>query len=95
MSRPGSVGVTSGDRAWRRRAACQGLPPAVFFPPDRGEQPPAPWTPDPALAVCAACPVVEDCRAWALATRQKHGVWGGMTEEELRRRRAQTRRRAS
>ena len=91
MRRPLDVG----DRAWRRRAACVGLPAAVFFPPELGDGAPEPWSPEPALAVCAACPVAEDCRAWALATRQTQGVWGGMTEGELRRRRGEPRRRAS
>ncbi|GAA1170690.1 hypothetical protein GCM10009584_09540 [Ornithinimicrobium humiphilum] len=32
--------------------------------------------------VCATCPVLERCRAHALAAREPYGVWGGMTEEE-------------
>jgi len=93
MSRPGATPV--GDGSWRRRAACHGFPPEVFFPPEEGEGPSTPWSPEPAQAVCAACPVRPECRAWALATRQKHGVWGGMTEQQLRRRIAAPRRRAS
>ena len=93
MSRPRAV--PAGDGSWRRRAACHGLPPEVFFPPEEGEGRSTAWTPEPAQAVCAACPVRLDCRAWALATRQKHGVWGGMTEEQLRRRIGAPRRRAS
>lgn len=43
-----------------------------------------------AKAVCRRCPVVEACRAWALATRQPAGVFGGLDEDEraaLRKRR--------
>jgi len=86
----------SGGLTWMRRGACRGLPTEVFFPPERDlGRPPTPWSPKPAQAVCAGCPVVEECRAWALASRQKDGVWGGLSEEELRRCQRQPRRRAS
>ena len=38
-----------------------------------------------ALAVCDRCPVQVQCLAYAVATRQQHGVWGGRTQQELRR----------
>jgi hypothetical protein len=34
--------------------------------------------------ICAGCPVRQQCLAFALDTRQNHGVWGGMSEEERR-----------
>jgi WhiB family transcriptional regulator, redox-sensing transcriptional regulator len=37
-----------------------------------------------AKAVCARCPVRDACRAWALETNQTSGIWGGMSEAELR-----------
>jgi WhiB family transcriptional regulator, redox-sensing transcriptional regulator len=37
-----------------------------------------------AKAVCAVCPVRRECLQFALATRQAHGVWGGMSEHERR-----------
>jgi WhiB family redox-sensing transcriptional regulator len=52
----------------------------------------------PAKAVCAACPVREQCLEWAIATRQEDGVWGGLTDNErrrLRRRRRDAARRAA
>jgi WhiB family redox-sensing transcriptional regulator len=51
-----------------------------------------------AKAVCANCPVREQCLEWALATRQEEGVWGGLTDNErrrLRRRRRDAARRAA
>ncbi len=36
-----------------------------------------------AKAVCRTCPVRDACRAYALATRQPWGVWGGRTAQEL------------
>jgi hypothetical protein len=35
-----------------------------------------------AKAICACCLVRRECLAFALRTRQLHGIWGGMTEEE-------------
>ena len=38
-----------------------------------------------AKAICAQCPVREACLEYALATRERDGVWGGATERERRR----------
>ena len=38
-----------------------------------------------AKAVCACCLVRRLCLAFALRTRQAHGIWGGLTEDERRR----------
>lgn len=48
--------------------------PAVFFP-DGPEQLAA------ALAVCAGCPLTEQCLAGALALGTTDGVWGGVLLE--------------
>lgn len=37
--------------------------------------------PGPALALCAACPFVDECRDWAL-THDVYGVWGGTTDAD-------------
>ena len=37
-----------------------------------------------AKALCATCPVIEQCRSYALAAQEPYGIWGGMTEEERR-----------
>ncbi|MEU2424138.1 WhiB family transcriptional regulator [Streptomyces sp. NPDC007851] len=37
-----------------------------------------------AKSVCAGCPVRLECLAHALDHREKHGVWGAMTERERR-----------
>jgi hypothetical protein len=42
-----------------------------------------------ARAVCAACPVAEECRAYALAVPGFKGVWGGLSEHERSLRRHQ------
>jgi WhiB family redox-sensing transcriptional regulator len=35
-----------------------------------------------AKTVCARCEVRGECLAFALATRQLHGIWGGTSPEE-------------
>ena len=42
-----------------------------------------------AKEMCSWCPIIHDCLLWGLY-REKHGVWGGTTEDE----RAALRRRA-
>lgn len=38
----------------------------------------------PAKRVCAKCDVIEECREYALRTRQTDGVWGGLSPRERR-----------
>lgn len=64
--------------SWRKRAACQGVDPDVFFPVSDEDA-------VQAKAICNQCPVREPCLEWALATRERDGVWGGATERERRR----------
>ncbi len=65
---------------WRSKAACQGLDPEIFYPSSDDD-----LDAIPAKAVCAECPVREPCLEFALAVREKDGVWGGATERERRR----------
>ena len=68
---------------WTSRGACQLVPTEVFFP-SRGQ------AVEPAKEVCGACPVLAECREYALGIADLKGVWGGLTEVErkkLRRRR--------
>lgn len=74
---------------WRSKAACQGLDPAIFYPSSEDDLDAA-----PAKAVCAECAVREACLEYALAVREKDGVWGGATERERRRMIRQRRRTA-
>jgi WhiB family redox-sensing transcriptional regulator len=75
------------DVRWREDAACRGLETDVFFPATDEEA-------EEAKAVCAVCPVREECLEYALATRQEDGVWGGLTETERRRLRRRLREQA-
>lgn len=75
---------------WWRRAACAEEDPELFFPV--GTSGPAEQDLMAAKRVCFRCPVLEQCRRWALDTGQASGVWGGMGEDERSRWRHRTRR---
>ncbi|MBD0746787.1 WhiB family transcriptional regulator [Streptomyces sp. CBMA152] len=67
---------------WRERAACRTADPELFFPTYSrrlAEQQLA-----DAKAVCRQCPVKRACLHWALTNGEKRGVWGGLSEYELR-----------
>ena len=65
---------------WRLRAACRFTDPDLFFPisdSGKGLEQTA-----KAKAVCAGCEVRRECLAFAVRARERHGIWGGMTEQE-------------
>ena len=63
--------------SWREGGICFDRSDVSFFP-----------SPDDrpgiirAKALCASCPVVDDCLAFALETNQIDGIWGGTTPAE-------------
>lgn len=64
---------------WQDDAACRDHPyPDVFFAPSKAEQRAA------ARMVCDRCPVRSECLDYAIRAREAHGVWGGVTEDDLR-----------
>lgn len=65
---------------WRSAAACRSAEPDLFFPISASGK--ALEQVAEAKAICARCPVRSQCLAFSLRTRQPHGIWGGMTEEE-------------
>jgi WhiB family transcriptional regulator, redox-sensing transcriptional regulator len=76
----------AGSSPWWDRAACRGAATDLFFPVGAaaGE---ARW----ARQICARCPVQEQCLAYALASGQQYGIWGGRDEQERRQLRQQPR----
>lgn len=63
--------------AWMADAACRGMDPNLFHPTDRGTE--THETVAEAKAVCRRCPVMLECRDYALAENIVHGVWGGLS----------------
>lgn len=57
---------------------CGQTDPELFFP-NKGE------SAREAKLLCGVCPVLEECRAWALDNDVRHGVWGGLSDRERRR----------
>jgi WhiB family redox-sensing transcriptional regulator len=65
--------------SWTRDAACR--EPRDL---DDWHQPPNSLRTKAAREVCATCPVREQCLDFAIRNRIDNGIWGGLTEKELR-----------
>ncbi len=63
---------------WQIDALCRETDPESFFP-DKGQ------STRQAKQVCMACEVRTDCLEYALATGERFGIWGGLSERERRR----------
>ncbi|MFJ8923911.1 WhiB family transcriptional regulator [Streptomyces sp. NPDC102415] len=64
--------------AWREDALCRQTDPALFHPEPGG-------TTTPAKRTCMACTVRRECLDYAIDTGQHWGIWGGVSQNELRR----------
>lgn len=62
---------------WITDGLCSQTDPEIFHPEKGGNH-------REAKAICGRCPVVAECRDWAIATQQQHGVWGGLSGKERR-----------
>ena len=66
---------------WRTRAACHNLAAIadrLFFAGTKdGDR--------QAVAICQRCQVRSACLDYAVRTRQEYGVWGGRTQQQVRR----------
>ncbi|MFD0638181.1 WhiB family transcriptional regulator [Catenulispora yoronensis] len=67
---------------WQESAACRGIDSARFFSPagERGEA--RRQREQIARAICAECPVREECARFALSIGEEYGIWGGTTDQE-------------
>lgn len=66
-------------------AACRGEDSSYFFAPNYFERRSEKEAREAvAKAICAHCPVREDCLEYALRIREAHGIWGGLNEMERR-----------
>lgn len=68
---------------WMAKAACIGVDPRAFF----AEGHHARAQVFAARRICHACPVLEECADYAITTGEYYGVWGGMSQKQLRQRR--------
>lgn len=67
---------------WQLDSACRGLDSEIFYHPDGERGSARERRVSTAKAICAACPVIAQCRAHALKTKEPYGVWGGLGEED-------------
>jgi hypothetical protein len=76
----GSVPETPRKTTWRELGACLDQDPDLFAPDGTTGR----WADviAEAKAICGRCAVVDSCLAWALDTREDHGIYGGLTEDE-------------
>ncbi|MCI5825328.1 MAG: WhiB family transcriptional regulator [Arcanobacterium sp.] len=67
---------------WQAQGLCNKLDPEVFFHPEGERGGPRRRRIERAKAICAQCPVIAQCREYALDNHEPYGVWGGLSEEE-------------
>ena len=67
---------------WQMRGACRELDSALFFHPENERGPARAHREARAKQICSGCPVLDRCRAHALAVREPYGVWGGLSESD-------------
>ena len=67
---------------WQYEGACREVEPSVFFHPEGERGGTRRRRDEAAKAICARCPVIEQCREHALAVQEPYGVWGGLSEDE-------------
>lgn len=60
---------------WARLARCRTAPTSLFFPTQGDDV-------DQAKDLCRGCPVLAECRDYALTYPRLHGVWGGLSERQ-------------
>ena len=68
--------------AWRASGACQHVDEDLFYHGEDERKGLRRRKEQLAKEVCAGCPVLEQCRSYALEAGEAYGVWGGLTEME-------------
>lgn len=63
---------------WMKEARCADSDPDLFFPEQGGNPPTL------ARAICAMCPVKQECLDFSLREGMAYGIWGGHPERERR-----------
>jgi len=69
---------------WMEQAVCRTVDPELFT----GEETPVNRhiSMNKAVAICSTCPVMEQCRDYAMRLAEQgpiHGVWGGLRPAEI------------
>ena len=67
---------------WQLDGACRDADPSTFFHTENERGARRRRREAAAKAVCATCPVLAQCRSFALETREPFGIWGGLGEHD-------------
>lgn len=73
---------------WSKKAACREVDPELFFPDAQIGRPSSAGERSMqvrnAKLICKGCNALSQCREYALAREEPHGIWGNMTPRERR-----------
>ena len=72
-------------RDWRLLGSCRNVESSLFFSPEGERGRDRARREAHAKRVCQDCPVLTECREYALAVAEPYGTWGGMSENDRRR----------
>jgi len=67
--------------AWMDQGTCRQADETLFFHPEGESGAAKAQRISAAKDVCATCPVLNQCREYALGAREAYGIWGGMSED--------------
>jgi WhiB family transcriptional regulator, redox-sensing transcriptional regulator len=80
----GATFITEAIRAdeleWQVGGLCRKMDPEFFFPEGKGSSNQARI----AKKICLECPIMRECRNWALSRGEEFGVWGGLSDSDRR-----------
>lgn len=82
MPSMGPVTLLRPNWGWQDRAACKDEDLLLFFGADGERQTEREVREAVAKQVCAACPVRTECLNYAVGRPEKHGLWGGLDEDQ-------------
>ncbi|WP_349307491.1 WhiB family transcriptional regulator [Rhodococcus sp. IEGM 1305] len=69
---------------WQLRARCRGMDINVFFPLDDETRGDRLRRERVAKQICLGCPVLRECRSYAVASLEGSGIWGATSEVDRR-----------
>ncbi|MBT1258517.1 WhiB family transcriptional regulator [Rhodococcus erythropolis] len=70
---------------WQGSAACGDAEASAFFSPEGERGHARSQRESRAQRICLNCPVLAQCREYALSAGELYGTWGGMTEADRKR----------
>jgi WhiB family redox-sensing transcriptional regulator len=70
--------------SWHMQAACRQVDTTLFYSPEGERGPRKERREAAAKQICGVCKVKELCAAYAIATREPYGTWGGLSENDRR-----------